>query len=230
MKPVRIVIFAKAPLPGFAKTRLIPALGANGAANLAARLLAHTVQEAIAAAVGPVELCLTPSIADSRAWENITLVQGICCSEQGEGDLGQRLARAARRVLANGEVVLLIGTDCPQLDASLLRQAAKSLTQYDSVLLPTYDGGYALLGLTRFHASLFTQVAWSTASVSATTQARILDLGWTVDELPRLNDIDEPADLQWLPAHWAEATASYAKSVTTESPPHDLIDGTSAHE
>ena len=95
MKPVRIVIFAKAPLPEFAKTRLIPALGAQGAAHLARRLLIHTLSEALAAKVGPVELCVTSPATDA-VWQTLTIPDAMQWADQGEDDLGARLARAAR--------------------------------------------------------------------------------------------------------------------------------------
>jgi rSAM/selenodomain-associated transferase 1 len=203
VKPVRIVIFAKAPLPGFAKTRLIPALGAQGAAALARRMLAHALNEASAARVGPVELCVTPSAADP-AWQTLAVADAVQRSDQGEGDLGQRLARAAQRVIDGGEAVLLIGTDCPQLTAARLRQAAATLQRSDATLFPTADGGYVLLGLNRFAPSLFADIAWSTGSVAFETLCRLQQLGWSVHSHAMLHDIDEPADLQWLPEAWQE--------------------------
>ncbi|MGV8899291.1 MAG: TIGR04282 family arsenosugar biosynthesis glycosyltransferase [Burkholderiaceae bacterium] len=210
MKPVqtvRIVIFAKAPLPGFAKTRLIPALGAQGAADLARRMLEHTLHKALAANLGHVELCVTPSATDP-VWQALALPESLQITSQGEGDLGERMARAAQRVLgcgkSGGESVLLIGTDCPQLSADHLRQAASALGQVDAALFPTFDGGYALLGLKRFHPSLFSNIAWSTDSVAFETLRRMEQLGWTVQSQSMLHDIDEPADLQWLPNTWLE--------------------------
>ncbi|NMM38315.1 MAG: glycosyltransferase [Glaciimonas sp.] len=204
VSPTRIVIFAKAPLPGFAKTRLIPALGAQGAADLARRLLLHTLHKAIAANVGPVELCVTPSAADP-VWQRIPVPDAVQWSDQGEGDLGEKMARAAQRVLASGESILLIGTDCPQLNPDHLQQAAAALQRADAALFPTFDGGYALLGLKRFHPCLFAGIAWSTDSVAFETLCRLGQLGWAVQSHPTLHDIDEPADLQWLPKTWLEA-------------------------
>lgn len=203
MKPVRIVIFAKAPQPGFAKTRLIPALGAQGAADLARRLLVHTLSEALAAIVGPVELCVTPSVADP-IWQTLAIPEAVQWSNQGEGDLGKRMARAARRVIDGGESVLLIGADCPELNATCLQQGAQDLHSTDATLFPTADGGYALLGLNRFRSSLFMGIAWSTDTVAFETLCRLGQLGLTVQSHPKLHDIDEPADLKWLPAGWTE--------------------------
>jgi len=199
MKPVRIVIFAKAALPGFAKTRLIPALGAQGAADLARRLLADALVRALTARVGPVELCVTPDSADP-VWQTFALPGGVQLTDQGEGDLGERMARAAQRVLDGGESVLLVGTDCPTLKAPRLQQAAAALQHLDATLVPAFDGGYVLLGLNTFHPSLFSSMAWSTNDVAAQTLLRLNKLNWRVSTQPALHDIDEPEDLKWLAA------------------------------
>jgi rSAM/selenodomain-associated transferase 1 len=198
----RIVIFAKAPVAGLAKTRLIPALGAETAARLARRMLLHTLQEASAAAVGPVELCVTPHPSDP-AWQGLPPLEGICWTAQAVGDLGVRMADAARRASAASEPVLLVGTDCPQLDAVHLRRAAELLHDNDAVLYPTFDGGYVLLGLRRFHPRLFEQIPWSTAEVADRTIECVHELGWSLAVGGMLHDIDEPTDLRWLPDDWA---------------------------
>ncbi|MDP2367472.1 TIGR04282 family arsenosugar biosynthesis glycosyltransferase [Rhodoferax sp.] len=197
----RIVVMAKAPLPGFAKTRLIPALGETGAARLAARMLHHTLGTALAAAIGPVELCAAPEPSDP-AWRGVAVPADVVWSAQGVGDLGARMARAAQRGCALGERVLLIGTDCPALSPAHLRSAATALDAHDATLLPTFDGGYALLGLRQIHPSLFENMPWSTATVATQTVQRARQVGWSVELLPRLHDIDEPDDLQWLPPAW----------------------------
>lgn len=199
MKPVRIVIFAKAALPGFAKTRLMPALGAQGAADIARRLLADALMRALTARVGPVELCVTPDSADP-VWQTFALPSGVQLTDQGEGDLGERMVRAAQRVLDGGESVLLVGTDCPTLDAPRLQQAAAALQYLDATLVPAFDGGYVLLGLNKFHPSLFSSLAWSTNDVAAQTLLRFNKLNWRVSTQPALHDIDEPEDLKWLAA------------------------------
>ena len=199
--PVRIVIIAKAPRPGYAKTRLIPALGAQGAARLAQQMLRHAVHVALQAGLGPVELCAAPDRHDP-AWATLTLPPKLIWSDQGDGDLGERMARAAQRTLNRGESVLLIGTDCPQMDASHLQDAAASLHTHNACLTPTLDGGYALLGLNQFHSSLFDHMPWSTASVAAETRCRAAALAWTLHLQGTLSDVDEPDDLRTLPAGW----------------------------
>ena len=200
----RVVIIAKAPVPGFAKTRLIPALGAAGAAALARRMLDHVLGEALAADVGSVELCVTPEPGDA-GWRRFTVPRGVDWSAQGDGDLGRRMARAAERSLARGEPVLLIGSDCPQLDATTLRAAAALLDGHDACLAPTHDGGYVLLGLRRPCPAVFEDLPWSTAQVRELTLQRLQAAGLSVALLPTLRDIDEPADLQYLPGDLAGA-------------------------
>ena len=189
----RIVIFAKAPVPGKVKTRLIPALGAEGAARLATEMLHRTAEQALESDVGSVELCADPA-PDDDDWSD-RIPTGLIPTEQGEGDLGEKLARAARRVIDRGEQILLIGTDCPELDAARLVGAAAALLSHDAVIHPAQDGGYALLGLAKFDECLFKGIAWSTASVAGETIARIEALGWSLHVGETLRDIDEPADL-----------------------------------
>lgn len=190
----RIVIFAKAPVAGSAKTRLIPLLGDVGAARLAQRMLVNTVDHALAAGLATPELCAAPH-PDDASWAG-HLPARVRLSDQGPGDLGQRLEAAARRVIDGGERILLIGTDCPALDGKRLAEAAAQLDQHDAVIHPALDGGYVLLGLARTDPSIFHSIAWSTTTVAATTIARIEALGWSLFVGDTLRDIDEPADLE----------------------------------
>lgn len=197
MNPVRIVIFAKAPRAGSAKTRLIPALGEHGAADVARQLFDATLSEALASAAGCVELCVTPAPTDS-VWRGMDIPGEVQWSDQGDGDIGERMSRAARRVIEGGESVLLVGTDCLQLTAARLREAALGLREFDATMIPVVDGGYILLGLRRFHPSLFQNIAWSTESVAFETLCRLGNLSWTIQSYSALHDIDEPADLVWM--------------------------------
>jgi len=197
MTPVRTIIIAKEPRPGFAKTRLIPALGAEGAAQLADRLLRHTLDQALAAATGPVELCVAPN-AHAPYWQALVGAEPVVLSQQSDGDLGQRMATAAQQGLAQGTPVMLIGTDCPALDAGRLNAMAALLANYDACLCPVMDGGYSLLGLQRLDASLFQDMPWSTDRVAALTRQRLESLGWSWQESESLADVDVPADLSHL--------------------------------
>lgn len=206
MKAVRTVVFAKAPLPGQAKTRLIPALGAKGAAWLAQQMLEATVARALEADIGPVELCTSPAYR-SPAWPPLSLPEDkLAFSSQGRGDLGRRMARAAQRTIAAGQSLLIIGCDIPQLDVAHLRLAANLLQQHDCTLFPAADGGYVLIGLNRFDPLLFTQIPWSTGNVAMQTLQRLNTLGWSVGCGPCLHDVDTVDDLEWLPAAWRRQT------------------------
>lgn len=195
--PTTVVVFAKAPVPGFAKTRLIPALGAEGAAALAHRLLNDTLAMVQSSGIGPAELCAAPDYSDA-AWQAVRIPSGIAVTSQGEGDLGERLARAVQRVLNVSDRVLLIGTDGIDLTPALLQQAAAALDKVDAVIYPAQDGGYVLLGLKRFDSTLFTDIAWSTASVCSTTIERIQTLNWSLQVGKTLRDLDEPEDLVYV--------------------------------
>ncbi len=196
-----VIVMAKAPVPGFAKTRLVPALGADGAAALADRLLHATVAQVIAAAIGPVDLCCAPSRAHT-AFASFVGRAGIDLSDQGEGDLGVRMTRAFERSLRKSSCAVLIGTDAPALDAAMLARAANALGDADAVLVPAFDGGYALIGLRRAAPSLFDDMPWSTPAVMARTRERLAVAGLTHIELPAVADIDEAADLLHLPPGW----------------------------
>jgi len=194
-----LILFAKAPEPGRAKTRLIPALGAQGSARLAQWLLQQSLSHAEAALqlgyVQSLELCTSPPLA---YWPWLPNLAHWHCSAQVEGDLGQRMAAPCQQALKRGSV-LLIGADCPQLTPQQLGAAAQALNTQDAVMIPALDGGYVLLGLNTWLPQLFCAMPWSTAQVAAITCARIEQAGLSCQLLPPLADIDEPADLNHLP-------------------------------
>lgn len=198
-----VIVFAKAPQAGYAKTRLIAALGAQGAAQLAERLMHATLEHALEVDIGPVELCVTPDRAHP-AFLAAARRGSVSVTEQGGGDLGERMARAFDRVLGTHARALLIGTDAPLLDAPYLRAAAVALNDSDAVFGPAADGGYTLVGLQRPEPALFAGMQWSHDQVMAQTRQRLAALGLRHVELPVLHDVDEPADLRHLPAHWLQ--------------------------
>lgn len=196
---------ARAPVPGQAKTRLAPALGAAGAAALAERMLEHAVAQAVAAGLGAVTLWVTPN-AEHPAFERLRARHGIALKAQPVGDLGARMAHVFGQAFAESNApLLLMGSDAPALDAALLRRAALALTDHDAVFVPAHDGGYALVGLRAPAKSLFSAMTWSTPQVMADTRARLVAAGMAHAELPAVHDIDEPADLAHLPAGWRNA-------------------------
>jgi rSAM/selenodomain-associated transferase 1 len=192
-----IIVFAKAPQPGAVKTRLIPALGAAGAARLHERLVERTLATAVAADVGPVELCGDPPSDPFLAAR--AAAHGAALTGQGSGDLGARMRRAFERTLAGAPTAILIGADCPALGSQHLREASAALAAgHDAVLAPAADGGYALIGLARVHPSLFERIRWGGPDVLQDTRARFGALGWRCRELDTLWDVDRPDDLERL--------------------------------
>jgi len=201
MAVTQLIVMAKAPVAGFAKTRLIPVLGADGAARLARRLLDETMKQARAAGLGEVELCCTPDTTHP-AFAAQQRQGGVRLSVQGGGDLGARMDQAITRALVDVAQVILIGTDATQLDAAYLRSACNALAGSDAVLGPAVDGGYVLIGLRRALPRLFEQMPWSTDQVLAQTRVRLAESGLRWVELAPLHDVDEAGDLTHLPSGW----------------------------
>jgi len=206
-----LIIFAKAPVAGLAKTRMIPALGAQGSARLAQQLLLHAVQQAAQVPWDALALCVSPDTthpAFALAQDLVhqptaaTAHSRWTLSLQGDGDLGQRMHRALVRGLSQHAAVLLMGTDAPGLNAAVLHQAALALQTHHAVFVPAHDGGYALVGLRQPVPELFEGMVWSTASVMAETRMRAHQAGLRWCELAPVHDMDEPSDLHHLPPDW----------------------------
>jgi uncharacterized protein len=180
------------------KTRLIPLLGAEGAAGLHARLVKRTLETARAAGFRRIELHGAPDCEDPF-FRFCAGHYGVALVPQAPGDLGARMLAAFEATLAAHGRVLLVGSDCPPLTARHLRQAERALREgADAVLIPCEDGGYALIGLGRVDAKLFDGVAWSTGSVMTQTRVRLEQIGWTWRELETLWDVDRPEDYERL--------------------------------
>ncbi|MBM0741631.1 TIGR04282 family arsenosugar biosynthesis glycosyltransferase [Phormidium sp. CLA17] len=200
----RLIIFTRYPEAGKAKTRLIPALGAEGAAALHRQMVDHTLQQA------QIFQFQHPACVEVRfAGGNRVLMQrwlgtDLMYTVQGEGDLGDRMARSFQSAFNSGvDRTLIIGTDCPDLNATLLERAFCQLQHHDLVLGPASDGGYYLIGLRRFIPQLFMNIEWSTDSVLERTVAIAAELNLSVALLPILSDVDYPADLKI----WERVTA-----------------------
>jgi uncharacterized protein len=191
-EPVAVAVLAKAPVAGFAKTRLVPALGTEGAARLQERLIARAVATACAATVGPVTLWATPD-ENHAVFRSLAKHSDIALRRQCDGDLGARMLAA---VAAADGPALVIGTDCPALTAEHLRLAAVVLRSgTDAVVLPAEDGGYVLIGLRRPQPALFADMRWSTPQVMEETRRRLRSLGLSWQEPATLWDLDVPEDL-----------------------------------
>ncbi len=188
-----ICVFFKSPIAGSVKTRLIPAVGAEGAARLAEAFFLDTWAavrqlpwaKAIVATTGP--------LASTMKWLNDGQVW-----PQGGGDLGERLERVSRRALSDSPFVIALGADSPGLPTRLLEQARAGLEAADAVIGPCTDGGFYLLGLRRCPPGLLAGIPWSQPETYVYTLSRLQSAGFTVHVLEPWFDVDRPEDLAAL--------------------------------
>ena len=207
----RILVFGRAPVAGEAKTRLIPALGAEGAARLHQRLLEDSVGRLCTAGLAKVELWVTPD-AGHPCFVELAARWPLDLHVQEGQDLGARLAYAARSALTRAAAVILVGSDCPELSADYLGAALAALAHQDAVLGPALDGGYVLLGLRSMDDTLFERMPWGSDRVAELTGQRLDALGWRWSRLAPLRDIDRPEDLVYLPAEFGLPLPAYRKN------------------
>jgi rSAM/selenodomain-associated transferase 1 len=196
---VAIAVFAKAPVPGQAKTRLTGLLGADGAAALQAGLVRRALSTAVTANVGPVSLFCAPDEHHpffARCAEQFRVV----LVPQAGKDLGERMHAAFRDAFAAESALIVIGSDCPALTIDDLRAARAALREAPAVITPAEDGGYVLIGLARDVPRLFSDVAWGTGAVLRETRARFTQAGVRCIELPERWDVDRPEDYARLRA------------------------------
>ena len=233
-----VAILAKAPVAGLAKTRLIPMLGAAGAARAQRRFTLNTLQVARAAmpsanaaaseTVSALDSLAQPPLltlwcapdAGHRFFRALRRVTGIACINQPPGDIGVRMVHAFEHHFAHQANVplLLVGTDCPMLAPGHLQQAALALKQHDVLLIPAEDGGYVLVGMRLLVPQVFEGITWSTPHVMAQTRDQLRRAGVSWFEMPTLWDVDEPADWQRLQQIERPQLKPPLKSVATARP------------
>lgn len=191
-----IIIFTRYPQPGKTKTRLIPILGPEGAANLQRQMTEYTIAEVKSL------LAHHPLLVEVHfAGGNLDLMEtwlgsNITYRQQSEGDLGRRMMSAFEISFAAGmSGAIIIGTDCPNLNGKLIDEAFQLLSHNDLVLGPAADGGYYLIGLRRLFPELFVGIDWGTSQVRQQTVEIAAKLNLAIAYLPILNDIDRPEDL-----------------------------------
>ena len=190
--PISALVFARTPVPGQVKTRLIPAIGAERAANLHRAMLWRTVATAAAAAIGPVALWCSPAVEHPFIEEmqrefhlDVHLQLGV--------DLGERMHRALQSCPAGA---VLVGSDCPFLEEQDLQTAAGILRDGDDAAIgPAEDGGYYLIGVRDSNMSVFSGIPWGTGGVLSATRQKFRDLGWRWREIATRRDVDRPEDL-----------------------------------
>jgi rSAM/selenodomain-associated transferase 2/rSAM/selenodomain-associated transferase 1 len=192
----RLILFARFPEPGRVKTRLIPLLGADGAAALHRRLVLRTLRTAFAAScAAEAELEIRFTGGDENAMHH-WLGDGVICRAQSDGDLGRRMAGAIEVSFREGaRATVIIGSDCPELTADVLVSAFDKLSQAPVVFGPARDGGYYLVGLTQPVPQLFRDVHWSTGTVLTESIFISRQAGIEPVLLAPLSDLDVPGDL-----------------------------------
>lgn len=194
----KVLVFAKAPVAGEVKTRLIPALGAKGAAALQRQLLHRTLQMTISSSI-QTELWCAPA-KNHPAFDEYHERYNLAWENQRGSDLGERMSHAFSETLRSVDAAVLIGSDCPELRKNYLHSAFEKLDQGDDVVLgPARDGGYVLIGLKQSLPALFKNILWGSEQVLSDTREKIRALKLSWSELPTLHDLDRPSDLKLFP-------------------------------
>ena len=185
-----VVVMAKAPVAGRVKTRLVPVLGAEGAARLARALLEDGLQTLTRLPWAKLRIAAD----EPEAFTDF----GLPVEDQGTGPLGERLERVLQRALRDGPAALAVGTDAPGLPLELLERARSALDRADAVFVPADDGGFVALGLRRCPPGLLADLPWSCEGTLEATEARLRKHGFRVARTRGWFDIDGPADLARL--------------------------------
>jgi rSAM/selenodomain-associated transferase 1 len=193
----QLIVFTRYPTVGQAKTRLIPALGAAGAAELHRQMTVHTLAQ-VRELQQYQSLAVTIYFAGQQHQSEMVAWLGSewQYQQQVTGDLGVRMATAfADTLQSRMQKVVIIGTDCPGLTAEIIQNAFEHLSDHDLVLGPAIDGGYYLIGLRSIQPELFIDIPWSTDEVLAKTINIAQQLPLSIALLPPLADVDRPVDL-----------------------------------
>ncbi len=193
-----LLIFVKYPEPGRVKTRLAAGIGDGPAADAYRRMAEHTLREALALEDAALYVFYDPPEREDEVAEWLAPLGGrFALAAQMDGDLGARMSAAFRRIFSRNttQKVVVVGTDCPELDAQRIREAFAALDASPVVVGPAADGGYYLLGMRRFFPTLFEGIPWSTGGVLAETCRKAREQGVDVNLLGELRDVDTPEDL-----------------------------------
>lgn len=194
-----VAIFARAPSPGRAKTRLIPLLGAQGAANFQAALIADTLRKVATRSRHAARYLFVAG----RSFPVPSALARFTVVHQHGADLGERLVGAFRQLLARHQAAVVIGTDSPALPARNLHQARRELSVCDAVLGPCPDGGFYLIGLRCLPAGLFRKVRWGSRFAFRDVLRNLLRNGLACSVLDPIPDVDRPADVHAVAAQLA---------------------------
>lgn len=189
-----LIQFARSPHKGRVKTRMIPHLSAAGARDLHCELVLWTCRGLLGSGLGDVEVHVAGEIEQPLFTECRSLGAAEIAQQQG-ADLGERMYHAVCESLERYRSVILVGSDCPGIDATYLRRAVFALQEAPLVLGPATDGGYVMIGAREIESDIFRDVPWGTDKVYARTRSALHRMGLMWAELPSLPDIDRPEDL-----------------------------------
>lgn len=189
-----LLVFTRAPVAGQTKTRLIPLLGAQGAAEFHQTVLMETLASAKASDFESVEIWSDTEL--KHPFLQQCILDFSCTSKIQQGnDLGEKMHYAMQASLATNAFVVLIGSDCPTITTDILNQSFQQLSNgKDAVLGPANDGGYYLIGLKRQNPEIFQDICWGEYDVAEKTRQKFVRLGLEYVELEELSDIDTPDD------------------------------------
>lgn len=195
MSKPALFVFAKVPVAGAAKTRLLSEYTAVQAAEIASVLIQETLTLAAANWDGPIYLAATPTTTHPL-FAALAARHAVALRAQRGADLGARMYDALEYGIARYGAAAVMGCDVPHCPGPTLHDACGRLARGRAVLGPSADGGYYLIGLGTPCAELFTDITWGGSDVCATTMARARTRGIEFDMLPPLRDIDTPEDLR----------------------------------
>jgi hypothetical protein len=218
---VAVAIICKTPKAGMSKTRLSPPLRPEECAALSAcfiRDLSRTIQSLADDGDVAGYAVYTP-LGTETALRQL-LPSRFSLALQGEGDLGERLLKGTADLLAQGhEGAILVNSDSPTLPKAILRQAVDAVRRGDNVTLsPALDGGYTLVGLSRAHARLFSDIPWSTSEVYRLTLERAHEIGLPVMNVPGWYDVDDAGSFQMLEDEMSGRAPQFASLAGADAP------------
>ena len=191
-----LLVFTRAPIPGQTKTRLIPLLGAQGAAEFHEAVLLKILADAKASKYETVEIWCEPDI-NHPFLQQCSLDFSSTLQIQRGDDLGEKMNHATDVALTTNNFVVLIGSDCPTISTDILNKSYQQLSNgKDAVLGPSSDGGYYLIGLNKPNPVIFKDISWGEGDVAERTRQNFIRLGLDYTELEELTDIDTADDYQ----------------------------------
>ena len=189
-----IQVFAKAPIRGFVKTRLITELGEKTATDVYVELLEHTLQVALSAHY-KAQIWCAPS-QQHEFFQHYAQEEGFVLKDQSDCGLGERMQLALKQGLEEYDEVVLIGADCPVMRAEYLTRAFEALGSSDVVLGPAEDGGFVLIACRKIDEKMFDGVRWGSSTVLEQTLDALTKVELSSQLLPVLWDVDTPADVR----------------------------------